>query len=319
VRRLAARVRDIEVIIVNNETESLVLENNLIKRYRPAYNVMLVRQSSGYAYILLTGERVPRFVMYRKNRFNKSLDNIEQVIAPRRFGPFVSRRFRDALLDFVNEYFGLRVCKPMPNRVCLRYHLGRCSGICEGLVSAEDYADAVREAVALLSYHSDDLIAELKERMLAHADRLEFEKAQKLRDQIRALEATLEKQIVDRDVDHDQDVVVFGTSKVMVAHVEAGAVREAGLFDLDASTDYAQACRSFLITHYGTRESRGGGPEDSCIPAELIVNQLDDVPMVTQSLAQACGRRIKITLPKRGAKRDLLKLCEQNYRYRTST
>ena len=312
-RRLAARVRDIEVIIVNNETESLILENNLIKRHRPAYNVMLMRPGSGYAYILLTGEQVPRFVIYRKSRINKSLDNIEQVAAPRRFGPFVSRRFRDALLDFVNEYFGLRVCKPMPARACLRYHLGWCCGICEGKVASEEYAAAVRGAVALLSFHSDALIAELKRRMHAHADKLEYEKAQKLRDQIRALEATLEKQVVERDVQHDQDVVYFGPTRVMVARVESGAIREASLFDLDTSVDYGQACRDFLIAHY-CHSSRSS---DDRTPDELIVNQLDDAGTVMDALAQACGRRVQITLPKRGTKRALLKLCEQNYRYRT--
>ncbi|HEY3341386.1 MAG TPA: GIY-YIG nuclease family protein, partial [Anaerolineae bacterium] len=104
-RRLAAHVRDIEVILVNNETESLILENNLIKRYKPVYNVMLMRDSSGYAYIVLTGERYPRCVIYRKNRANQTLEHIDEVTPSRRFGPYVSRRYRDALLNFVNEYF----------------------------------------------------------------------------------------------------------------------------------------------------------------------------------------------------------------------
>jgi excinuclease ABC subunit C len=314
-RRLAARVRDIEVILVNNETESLVLENNLIKRHKPAYNVMLTRDGSGYAYIMLTGEEFPRFVIYRKGRANKALDGIKEVTAPRRFGPFVSRRFRDALLTFVNEYFGLRVCKPLPRRVCLRYDMGKCSGICAHLVTAEAYNAAVRRAVALLTCHAGDIVTELKRQMAAHAERLEFEKAQKLRDQIRALEASLEKQIVDRDVAHDQDAVFFGDGKVMVARIEAGAIRDASLFDLEMPEggDAELARRNFLVDFY-------------CRPAqriqagkELIINHLDDPQAAVAALADACGQRVRITLPKRGAKRDLLKLCEQNYQYRAGS
>jgi excinuclease ABC subunit C len=161
--------------------------------------------------------------------------------------------------------------------------------------------------VALLSYHSADLIAELKQRMAAHAERLEFERALKLRDQIRALEATLEKQIVERDVEYDQDVVYFGERHAMIARMDAGAMGAASMYDLDITISHAQSCRNFLLAHY----SNG-----ACLPAELIVNELDDAPAIAAALSQRCGRRVKITLPRRGAKRDLLRLCEQNYRYR---
>ncbi len=305
-RRLAARIRDIEVILVNNETESLILENNLIKRYKPAYNVMLMRDGSGYAYIVLTGERYPRCVIYRKSRSNKTLEHIEEITPSRRFGPYVSRRYRDALLNFVNEYFGLRVCKPLAKRACLRHGIGKCSGICERLVSPEAYAEAVRGAASLLSYHSEDLIVELKGRMTKHAEALEFEKAIKLRDQIQALQATLEKQIVDRDVHYDQDIVYFGADKVLVARVVEGAISGASLFDLDTQTSPEEVRRNFLVAYYCQVE------ESADRRRELIVNQLDDPQAVAAALAESCGRRIKITCPRRGTKFALLKMCGQN-------
>jgi excinuclease ABC subunit C len=305
-RRLAARVRDIEIILVNNETESLILENTLIKRYRPAYNVMLMRDGSGYAYIVLTGERYPRCVIYRKSRSNKALEHIEEVTPPKRFGPYVSRRYRDALLNFVNEYFGLRVCKPLAKRVCLRHEIGKCSGICEQLASPAAYAEAVRGAASLLSYHSEDLIAELKKRMAAHAEALEFEKAIKLREQIKALEATLEKQIVDRDVHHDQDIAYFSASRVLVARVVGGAISGANLFDLQTQTNPEEVRRNFLVAYYCQVD------DASDQWRELIVNQLDDPQAVSTALMESCGRRIKITVPRRGTKLALLKLCEQN-------
>jgi excinuclease ABC subunit C len=309
-RRLAARVRDIEVIVVNNETESLILENNLIKRHKPIYNVMLMDESSGYGYLMLTGERYPRCVVYRKHRVNRDLDEDADLTSARRFGPYVSRRYRDALQAFVNEYFGLRVCKKLPKKTCLLYEMGKCSGICEHKVTDAEYAEAIRGAASLLSYHSKDLIAELRKRMVEHAERLEFEKAIKVRDQILVLQATLEKQVVERDIAHDQDVVYFDTSTVMVAHVTGGAISGASLYPLDTSVAEEQARQDFLMsyccqpmygTHRGTREQR-----------ELIVNRLDDPTATAAKLAETSGQRIKITVPKRGAKRDLLKLCEQN-------
>jgi excinuclease ABC subunit C len=312
-RRIATRVRTIEIILVNNETESLILENNLIKQHKPRYNVLLTRAASGYAYIMQTGERIPRFVIYRKHRVNKALDGIQEVTSSRRFGPFVSRRYRDALLAFVNEYYGLRVCKRMPRQACLRYHLGKCSGICVGAVATEAYMQQVRAAAALLSYqHADDLIRELQRRMSEHSERLEFEKALKLRDQIQALRKTLERQVVERDVAHDQDVVFFGAGSAMLAHVVSGMMQDGRLYPLDTSVEHAQACLNFLQTYYRQSQPR------SERALELIVNHLPDPQGAAQALQQACGQRIKITIPKRGAKHALLHLCEQNYDYRNS-
>jgi excinuclease ABC subunit C len=315
IRQLVAEVCAIEVILVTNETESLVLENNLIKQHKPPYNRMLVRDDSGYGYILKTGERFPRFVIYRRHRLSKALgsEDEDHAATGKRYGPYVSKHFRDTLLDFVNAHYGLRTCKTLPGRVCLQYHIGKCSGICAGLVTPEQYAESVRQAEALLACRSADVIPALKRQMLEHAARLEFEKAQKLKVQIHALEVTLKKQVVDRDVRHDQDVVYFGERAVMLARVERGILRDAGLFDLDLSAGYEQACRAFLLSFYAAR----GGEVGNAIDRELIVNQLADAKAVAAELSRELKCRIRITFPRRGPKHDLLRLCEQNYNYRT--
>jgi excinuclease ABC subunit C len=306
--QLVARIDGIEIIIVNSETESLVLENNLVKLYEPPYNRALMREDTGYPYIVLTGEDSPRFVPYRKNRINKELEGVDGEAIETLFGPYINRRFRDVLLKFVTETFQLRTCHPMLRKVCLLYHLGRCSGICEQKVSAEQYADDVEQAAAFLSsYQHTDLIRQMKGQMWEHAERLEFEKAQRVKDQVEVLERVLEKQIVERDEKHDQDVIHFGERQVLVTQVKRGILQSLSMFDLDLARGYAEACEHFLLSHY-TRNS----------PRELIINRLKNPKEIEEALTSANRYRIRITLPRQGVKYELLKLCEQNYEYRAS-
>jgi excinuclease ABC subunit C len=302
--RLVAHVADIEVILVNNEAESLILENNLIKEYKPRYNRKLIKEDTGYYYIAVTEEDLPRFVPYRKKRLNKRLKG--QAIG-RRFGPYTSFRFREVLLEYVCDNFQIRTCQPMPQRVCLRYHLDKCGGICEQKVSAEAYADAVGQAATFLSREHADLIRHMKSRMWEHVEQLEFEKAQRIRDQVEALENTLEKQVVERDVQHDQDIVYFGERKVLVTRAKRGMIQDLRLFDLDPANHYAEACEHFLLSHYA---------QDG--PGELIVNRLRDPGRVEQALAAAYGHRVRITLPTQGVACELFKFCKLNYDYRVS-
>ncbi len=301
-QRLVDRIHDVEIILVNNETESLILENNLIKRYKPCFNRLLVDDDSGYAYIAVTDEVVPRLVPYRKHRVNKDLQGTTQIA--RRFGPYVNSRYRDTLLAYVCESFQLKTCRQMPKRACLSYHLGRCSGICEDRISSEAYAAAVDRAVAFLaSYQHTALLRQMKTRMARCAERLAFEKAGKIRDQITALESVLRKQIVERDVRYDQDVLHFSHGSVLVMTLKRGAVQSLRLFDLDQSQERA----AFLISQY-TQNS----------PQELIVNQLQGAEKIAEQLTAANGHSVRLTLPRRGVKAELLKLCARNHDYRVS-
>jgi excinuclease ABC subunit C len=304
-KRLIARIGDIEIILVNNETESLILENNLIKLHKPRFNRSLMREDTGYPYIVLTAEDFPRFVPYRKNHVNKELARVKG--AEKRFGPYINRRFRDALLAFVIENFQLRTCHPMPKKVCLSYHLGLCSGICEQKISAAQYVADVERAVAFLSRQQTDLIRQMKNQMWEHAENLEFEKAQRIRDQVEVLESALEKQIVERDVKHDQDVIYFGEDKALVTSIKCGILQRLRLFDLELASGYGEVGEHFLLTHY-TRNS----------PSELIINCLSNPAEIEARLTVANRYPVKITLPEGGVKYELLQLCKQNYDYRIS-
>lgn len=299
--RLVAAVATIDVILVRNEMESLVLENNLIKHYHPRFNRMLMPEDTGYHYIVLTGEPLPRLLPYRKQRINKALAGKE---VEQRFGPYLTRASRDGLLTYVADHFGLRTCQPLTTRVCLRYHLGACGGICEQRISEDDYAAAVQAALAFLARPNADLVADMRTEMATCAERLEFERAQRVKEQMLALEATLQPQIVERDVDHHQDVVYFGPSearRALVATIHKGVLLDVALYPLDMKVSYAQACRDFLLARYAQ-----SGPE------EVICNAPEEA--VTAFVVQKDERRV--CLPVDDIERGLLELCRLNYEYR---
>jgi excinuclease ABC subunit C len=183
--------------------------------------------------------------------------------------------------------------------------MGRCCGICEGRVSRAAYTQIVEHASGFLSHSHDDLIEEMGERMRACAERLEYERAQRIRDQVQALESTLQRQIVERAVDHDQDVIYVGEQQALVTHIRGGAVQDMSLIDLGDSGDAGEAPTRFLLSHYA---------KDS--PDELIVNHLARSEQVERALSAANGRPIQVTLPQRGVNFELMQLCERNYKYR---
>lgn len=310
-KRLAARIAEIEVILVNNETESLILENNLIKQYKPRYNRMLMREDTGYPYIVLTGEEFPRLLPYRKNWFNKQFEHSkaenEEADDGLRFGPYLSTDFRNLLLKVVPEHFQLRVCHPLPHAVCLRYQLKKCSGICARKISAQEYASAVKQAAAVLAYRHTQLLRYLQQRMWTHAEQLEFEQAQKIRDQISALELGLERQIVEQDVPYDQDVLWFGERHVLVMKLKAGMLQTLNLSEFPDGRGQTETCETFIRARYSKAS-----------PQELIVNLALHSEELAAALSATNGYSVAITLPKRGVKADLLQLCEKNYRYRVS-
>jgi excinuclease ABC subunit C len=305
VERLVEEIADIEVILVHNEVESLVLENNLIKRYRPRYNSFLVSEKSGYPYLLLTREEFPRFVRYKRNVMNKLLKGLQEEDCERRFGPYLSYQFNEELMDFVSEKFRLRVCDPLPKRACLLFHLNRCSAPCEGRISREAYAASVESAAAFLSQQNTALIQHLRAHMLECAERLEFERAQRIKEKLAALEVGMAQQVVERDVDFDQGVFYFGEGIVLAASIHRGTLTGVRLLGFAGFGNPAEAPRRFLLAYCA----------HNC-PPELIVNRLDHPGEVETALASACGRPVRILIPAEGPEYALVTLCELNYTYR---
>lgn len=313
-RQLVQEIAKIEVVLVNNETESLLLENNLIKIHKPPYNRALKKDNSGYGYLQLTAERLPRLeVFYRNRRAPAHADSGHAAGQEKessaygtgqRLGPFRSRWFSEALLEFVTEHYGLRTCVSMPKRACLLYHFGKCSGVCEGNISEEEYRDRARQAAEMLDHQGQALLDAMTVKMQEYAEKLQFEKAQNMLRHIRNLERVPEKQIVDRGALIDQDVLYFGDGGVMVAKVQEGMLRDFQLYELNAAFEEI-ACDQFLLSRYADDQ-----------PDELILNRIGDLRQLRSSLRRSGAKVPRITQPKRGVKYDLLQLCKNNYDYR---
>ncbi|MBD2869267.1 GIY-YIG nuclease family protein [Paenibacillus arenilitoris] len=302
IRQLVGEIASIEVVLVNNEAESLLLENNLIKLHKPPYNRALKRDDTGYAYLRLTAERYPRLELYFRGSGEQHADADPDGLP--RLGPIKDSGYRDTLFAFISDHYGLRTCETMPKKVCLLYHIGRCCGICEGKVTDAEYAERARAAARLLANKGEGLIEALYRQMEDYAARLEFERAQKLLVGIRSLEQAAGKQIVEREADIDQDVLYFGEDHVMIAEVREGMLRDFRLEALDRTTEEA-ACDLFLIERYAGER-----------PDELIVNAVADPNSVRAALRRRGDKPLTITQPKRGVKRELLQLCKTNYEYR---
>jgi excinuclease ABC subunit C len=306
IAQMVRRVRMIEVILVNNEWESLVLENNLIKHYQPYFNARLKSIDSGYSYIIQTTEEFPRLLPYMRNGYSKELDQIQGKSIEKRYGPYLNRRFRDILLEFVVDYFGIRTCTMLPQRACLRYDIDRCTGACAGLVTAERYAARLEEAAVYLSYQKADMVdftlGEMKRRMQAHANRLEFESAQRIRDQIHAMENIRVKQIVERDLAHDQDIVCFGEQAVLVMRLHKGAVVRLDGYKQEPSVGSEEA---FLLQQYQQKS-----------PQEIIVNTEHDLSYVERAIHAKSGNLVKIMRVETEEAADLMELCQLNLNYR---
>jgi excinuclease ABC subunit C len=296
-RRMVPKVHDVEIIIVNNEQESLILENNLIKLYKPRYNSMLKQDDVGYPFIMLTGEKFPRLLPYRKNWSNRQYEETDGKEDGRRFGPYLNKGFRDAVMELAIETLGLRICRHLPKKVCFRYRLKKCGGVCEGIVSPESYMANVRRATELLEYRYSEIITMLKSQMEAYAEALDFESAARLRDRILFIEAFFEKQIVERDEKEDQDILYMGETHVMVLELKKGELLKAGFYSFQNEGD-------FINSLYN----------DHC-PDEIIVNRQINAGHLEKHLFSNLKSPVRITIPEKGIKSDLLMLCRKNYEY----
>jgi excinuclease ABC subunit C len=309
IERMVRRVSAVEVILVNNEWESLVLENNLIKFYKPHFNARLKADDSGYFYIIQTAEKYPRLLPYMRNGYSKEIERIQGKAIEKRYGPYLSRRFRDILLEFVVDHHGIRTCSNLPRQACLRYEIRRCSGACELLISLEQYSTRLQEAAVFLSYDKVDVVehtlSAMKQRMKAHAERLEFESAHRIYEKIEAIEKLRVKQIVERDLPYDQDVVCFDRGCALVMHLLKGAVLWFSMHHLAPSIPANLAQQQFLLQHYGH-----GGPQ------ELIVNMEEYPPVFARTLNQKRQYPVRILRPDTEETANLMELCKRNLIYR---
>ena len=194
---LIQTVKDLDFIVTNTEVEALLLENTLIKKHWPRYNIAL-KDSKRYACIHLTDEPFPRIRISRKKSGPGTY-----------YGPFVSAKERDYVFYAVRKTFELRTCKKLPKKACLRYHMGACSGPCIGRIAEVDYREKVMRAQWVLKGNIGQLMESMRGEMKEASSKQQFEKALELRDEISALEYLQEKQSVERQRKYDQDILNY--------------------------------------------------------------------------------------------------------------
>jgi len=290
-KNLVALIASVDLMVTHTETEALLLENNLIKKHQPKYNIDL-KDAKRYAYIEITKEPFPRIGIARQTKRGDALY----------FGPFVSAAERDAILRVIKRVFVLRSCRKLPARACLRYHLKSCSAPCIGAVSQEEYRRQVDRASALLRGKSGELLALLRAEMAECAGRQEFEKALVLRNQIAAIGHLAERQHVEHPKETDQDVIAYTVAGdrvyLMVFSVEKGLLSGKQEYTFDYHDDFFD---EFLVLYYADRTP----------PQELIVPCAVSGGMAGY-LSEQKGRSVQVTVPKMGEKKKLVGLVEKN-------
>ena len=309
VAAMAAKVDSFDVIVVKTEFEALVLENSLIKRYKPHYNILL-KDDKGYPFIRLDERsEYPRFTLV--NRTAKD--------GARYFGPFGGRGQTRDIIDTVCKALRLPTCaRRFPRdidkaRPCLNYHMGSCAGWCRsGRLSSEDYRAAVSDAVLVLSGRTRELTESLTEQMEAAAEELKFELAASLRDRIRAIEGLGNRQRVISAVYADTDAVGFfrgARSCFTVLHYVNGdlAGKDFELMEEPVESD-GEAVSTLLRQYYA---SRGAWPRYILLPDCLEAEELE---ALSELFTRDAGRRVSVEIPQRGDRRRLLDTAATNAR-----
>lgn len=296
---LVKSIDDVEFFVTSNEGEALILENNLIKKYTPKYNIDL-KDSKRYAYLQITDEPFPRLLLARK--LGKS---------GKYFGPFISAYERTSVRDFVTKTFKIRTCKRLPKKPCLRYHIKLCDAPCIKNITLKSYDENIRKAILVLKGNSPDLIKQLKQEMNYFSKQEEYEKALEARNQINALERLNERQNVERQKKYDEDIVNYivkeNTVYLLLFNIYKGTLQN----KLEYSFPFVPGfLEQFLSAHYS----------ENIIPREIILPQNIDSELIeiitSKRNSQSKNKgKVIVTIPKKGEKKQLLDLVKKNIEF----
>jgi excinuclease ABC subunit C len=302
---LLRRVGDLETLVTSNDKEALILENNLIKQYKPRYNIRLKDDKSYLSIKVTTKDAWPRIFTTRKIVKDGS----------RYFGPFSSAVAARETVDIIEKHFLLRNCTDHNfknrSRPCLQYEIKRCLAPCVLAVDPEEYRQQVRQASLFIEGRQHELLAELRQRMAAKAETMEFESAAKIRDQVQAVEKTLEKQRMVSHWGADQDIFGLyregGYIEAQVLFVRQGKLtgtQAYALEDLDFSDE--EIMGSLLTQFY---QGQRFMPDEILLPVEL-----EDRDTRAEYLSERKGKNVSIHVPQKGDKRKLVEMAQENAR-----
>lgn len=306
ISRMVEQVARIDFISTSSELEALALECNLIKEHRPKYNVRL-RDDKQYPWLKISWqEKYPRVFIVRR----------PQRDGARYFGPFTEAGALREILRLLRKIFPIRSCKKVltgeeRSRPCLNYHIGRCLAPCAGEVDAEEYRQMIQEFCRILEGHTEHLTAKLENEMAMAAARQEYEEAAVLRDKLRALQRIAERQTVVSANPVDRDVFGIATNEegsfIQLLQIRRGKlIGKGSFFFTDFFGDTEDFFSSFLLQYYD---------EQDYIPKEIILPlTLPDQTAVAAWLQKKKEQKVELITAKRGEKRQLLKMAEENAR-----
>lgn len=306
---LVKKITDIEIIVTDSEIEALVLESNLVKEYKPRYNINL-KDDKSFPFIKVTNELYPR--IYPTRRIVRD--------GSKYFGPYTDVKSMKSALRMINQIFRIRSCKlditlssieKKKFKVCLDYHIKKCDGPCEGFISAEDYYEMVTQVNKMLKGKTSELITELSERMDNYSATLEFEKAADLRDRINRLTVISEKQKVVSDDFEDRDIIAAAfegkDSAVTIFNVRSGRlIGKKQLKLIIESDETIETILSAIIKQYYS--------DDLEIPSEIVLEtEPAESDLIKEWLKLKNDKKVKLVVPKKKSTlKSLVKMCKEN-------
>ncbi|MDM8530577.1 excinuclease ABC subunit UvrC [Anaerolineales bacterium HSG25] len=303
-RRLVAEIADIEFIITGSELEALLLENTLIKKHKPRYNVKL-KDDKRYPYIKVHWQTdYPKVTVTRRLRNDGA----------RYYGPYTASWAAYQTLDLVRKIFPYLTCTRNidgnDERACLYYHIGRCAGPCIGAVNKEQYRAIIDQLCDFLGGEIKPIVDDLERRMMVASEAMDYEKAAQLRDQIRAIDRVVEKQKVVSNDTVDKDVIAFaqadGSACVQVFFIRGGRLVGRDYFILEDSyeEDKEEMMASFLKQFYD---------QATTIPPEIVLpKDVDELMIIKDWLKSKRGAEVLLEVPTKGEQKDLLEMATQN-------
>lgn len=302
---MVEHIVDFDYIMTDTETEALVLECNLIKKYRPKYNILL-KDDKQYPYIKLTlNEDYPRIYMTRKIKKDGA----------KYFGPYMSSLAVKNALEIIKKVFKVRSCsKNLPQdigkgRPCLYYHIGQCSAPCSDKISNSEYRESFDRISDVLDGKYESIISSLQDEMYAASDKLEFEKAGRYRDRIEGIKSLGEKQKIISTSDNNRDIIGVYKSEyescVQIFYMREGKIQGSEYFVIEDYTSTNEEILSEFVKQYYFNATN--------VPKEILVSHsFEDIVSVEQWLCSKTNHKVSINVPQRGEKAHLIKMVVKN-------
>lgn len=298
------QVRDIDYIITDSEVEALILENNLVQKYKPKYNIKL-KDDKRYPYLKVTTEDFPRIIMTR----------IVERDGSKYFGPYVHSKATRQTIKEITKAFPIRTCNldlsgEKKHRPCLNYHIGRCLAPCAGIASKDDCQDVAKNVCSFLRGNADDVLKNLSEKMIESSTNLEFERAAQIRDRINSIQQILEKQKVSSSDGEDQDVIGFSQNDddacVMLFMVRGGKLQDQEHFFMNGTEGSTpiNILTAFIEQYYH---------DASFVPKTIILqNDIEMPEAIEQWLSEKRGSAVTLHVPQKGKKLEMVEMAAKN-------